>query len=93
MNGQSENESANVITCRMCGGSGFFGNSSGYDGVCPECGGQRAYIEAEDVTLDDALSIDLDDRAASDLDIIETAAGKWLEHLRSLRCPNPPVSS
>lgn len=31
-----------LVECPRCGGSGFTGPETGYDGVCSECGGQRA---------------------------------------------------
>lgn len=34
------------ITCKVCNGSGFAGQGTGYGDVCPECGGQsKAYPE------------------------------------------------
>lgn len=33
-----------LIDCPRCGGSGFTGPETGYDGVCSECGGQRRVL-------------------------------------------------
>lgn len=41
-----------VRDCPRCGGSGFTGPETGYDGVCGECGGQReepVYLQEVDV--------------------------------------------
>lgn len=32
------------IECSHCGGSGFAGHETGYDGVCSECGGQKMQL-------------------------------------------------
>jgi hypothetical protein len=32
---------AQLVTCPTCNGSGFAGRGSGYDAVCPECGGHK----------------------------------------------------
>lgn len=38
---------APLVTCRVCQGSGFAGRGTGYDDVCPECGGNGTLPDSQ----------------------------------------------